>query len=86
MQEARLDIHARGWEHERSAFFDVRVCHPNAESYSDLKPQKIIECTKITKNANIQVEFSTMNTEASRPLYLLQPMEWAKNVCNTTVA
>ena len=41
-QDARLDIHARGfWEHQRSAFFDVRVCHPNAESYKDLEPQQL---------------------------------------------
>jgi len=40
--DARLDIHARGfWERQRSAFFDVRVCHPNAESYKDLDPQQI---------------------------------------------
>ena len=39
---ARLDIHARGfWERQRSAFFDVRVCHPNAESYKDLTPKQI---------------------------------------------
>ena len=32
-QDVRLDIHARGfWEPQQSAFFDVRVCHPNAES------------------------------------------------------
>ena len=32
-QDTRVDIHARGiWERQRSAFFDVRVCHPNAES------------------------------------------------------
>ena len=31
--DARLDIHARGfWENQRSAFFDVRVFHPNADS------------------------------------------------------
>ena len=31
--DARLDIHARGfWERQKSAFFDVRVCHPNADS------------------------------------------------------
>ena len=37
-----LDIHARGfWDQRRSAFFDVRVCHPNAESYKDLEPQQI---------------------------------------------
>ena len=41
-QDARLDIHARGfWERHRSAFFDVRVCHPNAVSYRDLEPQQI---------------------------------------------
>ena len=42
VQDARLDIHARGfWERHRSAFFDVRVCHPNAVSYRDLEPQQI---------------------------------------------
>ena len=40
--EARLDIHARGfWSRQGSTFFDVRVCHPNAESYKDLTPQQI---------------------------------------------
>ena len=39
---ARLDVHARGfWERQRSAFFDVRVCHPNADSYRELTPQQI---------------------------------------------
>ena len=41
-QDAKLDIHARGfWERHRSAFFDVRVCHPNAVSYKDLERQQI---------------------------------------------
>ena len=41
-QDARLEIHARGfWERHRSAFFDVRVCDPNAVSYRDLEPQQI---------------------------------------------
>ena len=40
--DARLDIRARGfWERQRSAFFDVRVCHPNADSYRDLNPKQI---------------------------------------------
>ncbi|CAB4025337.1 Hypothetical predicted protein, partial [Paramuricea clavata] len=40
--DARLDVHARGfWERQRSAFFDIRVCHPNAESYRDLTPVQI---------------------------------------------
>ena len=43
-QDARLDIHARGfWEPQQSAFFDVRVCHPNAESYKYLEPQQIYQ-------------------------------------------
>ena len=42
-QDARLDIHARGfWERHRSAFFDVRVCHPNAVSYRDLELQNLL--------------------------------------------
>ena len=42
VQDARLDIHARGfWERHRSAFFDVRVCHPNAVSYRDIEQQQI---------------------------------------------
>ena len=41
-QEARLDIHARGfWERHWSAFFDVRVCHPNAVSYRNPEWHKI---------------------------------------------
>ena len=40
--DARLDIQARGfWEKQRSAFFDVRVCHPNTDSYRDLELQQI---------------------------------------------
>jgi hypothetical protein len=41
-QDARLDVHARDfWERQRSAFFDVRVCHPNVESYKELTPKQI---------------------------------------------
>ena len=43
-QDARLDIRARGfWDPppQSSAFFDVRVCHPNAESYRVQEPQQI---------------------------------------------
>ena len=35
-------IHARSfWSRQGSTFFDVRVCHPNADSYKDLTPQQI---------------------------------------------
>ena len=40
--DARLDIHARGfWEKCTSAFFDVRVCHPNADTYIHHSPKQI---------------------------------------------
>ena len=40
--DARLDVHCRGfWEQQRAAFFDIRVCHPNADSYRDLSPKQI---------------------------------------------
>ena len=39
---ARVDIHARGfWERQISAFFDFRMCHPNADSYKDLTSKQI---------------------------------------------
>ena len=39
----RLDVHATGglWERQRSAVYDVRVCHPNADSYREMTPQQI---------------------------------------------
>ena len=37
-----LNIQAQGfWERQRSAFFDVLVCHPNADSYRDWTPKQI---------------------------------------------
>ena len=40
--DARPDIRARGFSaREQSAFFDVRVCHPNADSYKNLTPEQI---------------------------------------------
>ena len=40
--DARLDIHAPGfWDQQSSAFFNVRVYHPNAESYKDLSAEQI---------------------------------------------
>ena len=38
--DARPDVHCRGfWERQRAAFFDITVCHPNADSYRDLSPK-----------------------------------------------
>ena len=29
------------WERQTSAFFEVRVCHPNVDSHRDLTPKQI---------------------------------------------
>ena len=42
--DARLDVHARVfWASQQSAFFDVRVCHSNADSYRELSPKQIFQ-------------------------------------------
>ena len=47
---ACLDIHARGfWERQRSAFFNVWVCYPNADSYRDLDLKQIYKQYKNDK-------------------------------------
>jgi len=47
---ARLDSHARGFlERQKSTFFDIRVCHPNADSYKDLRQNKCIAFMKTRK-------------------------------------
>ena len=41
-QDGKLDINARSFRGpQRLTFFDIRVCHPNAESCRDLEPQQI---------------------------------------------
>ncbi|PFX14079.1 hypothetical protein AWC38_SpisGene21797 [Stylophora pistillata] len=49
---ARLNLHARGFcEQQRSAFPDVKVCHPNAESYKNIEPQQIYRMHQNEKNS-----------------------------------
>ena len=63
--DARLDVHCRGfWEGQRAAFFNIRVCHANADSYKELSPKQIYklhEDEKKRKYASriIEVEKST---------------------------
>ena len=52
--DARSDISACGFrERQRTAFFDVRVCHPNADSYRDLSPKEIYRQHESEKKAPI---------------------------------
>ena len=40
--DARLDVRTRPfWARKQSTFSDVRVCHPNADSYKNLTPEQI---------------------------------------------
>ena len=63
--DARRDIMARGfWERQRSAFFDVRICHPNADSYRDMDLNQIYrqhETEKMRQYASriLEVEHAT---------------------------
>ena len=48
--EARADIHARGfWGQQQGAFFDVRVFHPNAPSYRNSAIPAIYRCDEQEK-------------------------------------
>ena len=35
------------------AFFDIRVCHPNADSYRDLRPSKSTGFMKMKRSENV---------------------------------
>ena len=56
--DARLDIVARGfWKRQRSAFFDVRICHPNADSYRDMDLNQISGNMKLRRSTSTLGEF-----------------------------
>ena len=58
--DARLDIHARGfWSRQGSTFFDLRVCHPNDESYNDLAPQHENKKKRMYGSRVMEVEQAT---------------------------
>ena len=85
--DARLDIYALDfWERQRSAFFDVRVCHPNADSYKDLAPQEIY---LQHENEKKRMYASRVRWKSSQPPLrhwcLRQQKAWQKSAEDTTV-
>ena len=51
--DARADIHVRGfWGHRQSAFFDVRVFHPNAQSYCNSSISAVYRCHEMMEYGN----------------------------------
>ena len=68
-QDARLDVHARGFlERKRSAFFDVRVLHPNAESYKELAPKQIYRMHENEKKRMYNQRVTDIEQGAFTPL------------------
>ena len=63
--DARADIHARGfWGRRQSAFFDVRVFHPNAQSYRNVSIPSVYRRHKMQKKREYgdrvrEVEFAS---------------------------
>ena len=82
--DARLDIHARGfWENQRSAFFDVRVCHPNADSYRDLELQQIYRNHENEKKRLYARRVLDIEQRTFTPLFSRQQAAWETSACNT---
>ena len=56
--DARADIHARGfWGRRQSAFFDVRVFHPNAQSYRNSSISAVYRRQEMMKKGSMVTEF-----------------------------
>ena len=66
--DARLDVHCRNfWERQRAAFFDISVCHPNADSYRDLSH---IQIYRLHDNKKIEAQIQlTRHRNTARHIY-----------------
>ncbi|PFX27071.1 hypothetical protein AWC38_SpisGene8209 [Stylophora pistillata] len=79
---ARLNLRARGFcEQQRSAFPDVRVCDPNAESYKNIVPQQIYRMHKNEKNS----QYSRRVLGIERYLYHNQLEDLPKDIFNNNM-
>ena len=80
-KEARLDIHARGfWEQQQSAFFDIRACHPNAESYKQLEPKQIYRLHENEKKRSYARSVLDIEHGSFTPLVFTSTGGMAQNV------
>ena len=69
--DARQDVHARRlWDRQQSAFFDVRVCHPNADSYRELSPKQIFQLHENEKKRQYSRRVLEVEQGAFTPLVL----------------
>ena len=82
---AHLDIHARGfWERQRSAFFAVQVCHPNADSYRDLTPKQMFKKHENEKKRQYAERVMEIERGTYTPLVSRLQAEWRMSVLSTT--
>ena len=64
--DARLDVHARGfWDRQQSAFFDVRVCHPKADSIENCLRNRYPNYMKMRRRGNTADGFWKWSKEHS---------------------
>ena len=67
--DGRLYVHCRGfWELQRAAFFDIRVCHPNADSYRDLSPKQIYRIHETEKKRKYNSRVTEIEQGTFTPL------------------
>ena len=67
--DVRLNIHARGfWEKQRSAFFDVRACFPNAHMCKDLELSNIYRLQEHEKKRKYAVRVNEIKHGTFLPL------------------
>ena len=82
--DALLDVHCRGfWERQRAALFDIRVCHPYADSYKDLNPKQIYRLHENEKKRKYASRVIEVEQELSRRLSSPRPEVWPMNACAT---
>ena len=67
--DARLDVQCCGfWERKRAAFFDIRVCHPNADSYKELSPKQIYKLNEDEKKRKYASRITEVENGTFTPL------------------
>ena len=65
--DAQLDVHARGfWDRQQCAFFDIRVCHPNADSYRELSPKQIFQLLEVEQGIFTPLVFTSTGGIANK--------------------
>ena len=76
--DARLDVQARGfWDRQQSAFFDVRVCHPKANSYRELSPKQIFQLHENEEKRQYSRRVLEVEQGSFTPLFLTSTGEMA---------